>query len=237
MRILLTICARGGSKGVKNKNIREISGKPLIVYTIETAKKWGKANRIVCSSDSNDILEIAEKHGVDIPFIRPKELSNDDVGKVEVIRHAAVECEKKYNEKYDIIVDLDVTAPIRSKHDLDNCLKIFNEKKPDVLFSVVKARKNPYFNMVEEKADGFVKIVKPLENDVLSRQNAPKVYDLNASIYFYDREFLFDKKNETVTSTDKAAIYVMDDISAVDIDSELDFRFIEFLIENKEVIL
>ena len=91
--------------------------------------------------------------------------------------------------------------------------------------------------MVEEKADGFVKIVKPLENDVLSRQNAPKVYDLNASIYFYDREFLFDKKNETVTSTDKAAIYVMDDISAVDIDSELDFRFIEFLIENKEVIL
>jgi len=237
MKILVTICARGGSKGVKNKNIREISGKPLILYTIETAKKWGKADRIVCSSDSSDILEIAEKHGVEVPFIRPKELANDDIGKIDVIRHAAIKCEKIFKEKYDIIVDLDVTAPIRKPSDLDNCLKIFNEKKADVVFSVVPARKNPYFNMVEEKEDGFVKLVKPLEKYVLSRQNTPKVYDLNASIYFYDREFLFDKKNETVTSTDKAAVYVMDDISAVDIDSELDLKFIGFLIDNKEVKL
>jgi CMP-N,N'-diacetyllegionaminic acid synthase len=237
MKILITICARSGSKGLVNKNIREIDGKPLIAYSFESAKKWGKAHRIVCSSDSKKILEIAKKYGINVPFIRPDHLASDEVGKVDVIRHAAIQCEKKYNETYDIIVDLDVTAPIRSKNNLEECLNLFLKKKPDILFSVVNARKNPYFNMVEEKEDGYVKIVKPLKTKVLSRQNAPKVYDINASIYFYNKNFLFNENNKTVTSTDKAAIYVMDDLSAIDIDKEIEFKFVEFLIKNKEVKL
>jgi len=237
MKILVTICVRGGSKGVKNKNIKKILDKPLIQYTIETAKKWGKADRIICSSDSEKIIEIAKKAGANAPFIRPSFLAGDNVGKINVIRHAAVKSEEIFKEKYDIIVDLDVTAPIRKTKDLDNCLKIFKEKKPDVVFSVVPSRKNPYFNMVEEKKDGFVKLVKPLDKSVIRRQDTPKVYDMNASIYFYKRDFLFDKKTDVVTSTDKAAVYVMDDISAVDIDNEKDFRYIEFLIKNKVVRL
>tara|TARA_Y100000034_G_C6900269_1_gene416123 strand:+ start:724 stop:1404 length:681 start_codon:yes stop_codon:yes gene_type:complete len=225
MRILLTICARGGSKGVKNKNICELAGKPLIAHTIEVAKKWGKADKIIVSTDSDQIAEVAKYYGVEIPFMRPSELSTDDVGKVSVIRHAFNEC----GYKYDLVMDLDVTCPIRTVKDLDNALAIFLEKKPAVLFSVVPARKNPYFNMVELKDDGFVELSKP--SVVLSRQTAPEVFEINGSIYIYSKDFLSNSRNVSVTSTDKAAIYIMNE-NAVDIDSEVDLKFVELLMLN-----
>ena len=124
MNILITICARGGSKGVKDKNIRLLSGKPLITHTIDLAKNWDKASKIICSTDSDRIAEVARQSGAEIPFIRPVELATDSVGKIDVIRHALINCEKKYNLRYDIIVDLDCTNPMRTIEDLDNCLKI-----------------------------------------------------------------------------------------------------------------
>ncbi len=230
--ILITICARGGSKGVKDKNIRELSGKPLISFTIETAKRWGKAKRIICSTDSNRIADTALKHGAEVPFIRPVELATDTIGKVPVIRHALRSCEKKYGETYDIIIDLDVTSPVRTIEDLNKCMKTFLEKQADVLFSVVEARKNPYFNMVELNKEGYAEVSKKPAEGVFRRQDAPKTYDLNASIYFFDRKFLLDEKNDSVLSSKKTAIHIMDQISAVDIDNELDFKFIEFLTER-----
>lgn len=237
MNILITICARGGSKGVKNKNIRELNGKPLISYTIEVAKKWGKAKRIICSTDSEKIAKIAKKYGAEIPFMRPKEIAKDDTGKIEAIRHALVNSEKIFSEKYELVVDLDATSPIRTKKDLDNCLKIFNEKRPEVLFSVVKSKKNPYFNMVERNDKGFAELSKNPEKPLLSRQESPQVFDMNASIYFYNREFLLDKKNISPFSSNRVMIYEMDDKSRIDIDDEMDFRYIEFLIKNKVVPL
>lgn len=232
MNILITICARGGSKGVKNKNIRSVAGKPLIQYTIDQAKKWGKANKIVCSTDSEKIAEIAKENGIHVPFMRPEELSSDTAGKISVIRHALEKSEEIYNEKYDLIVDLDVTSPIRTIEDLNKSLEIFNNKKPDLVLSVVEARKNPYFNLLELSDEGFAKLSKESSDKILRRQDAPKAYDANASIYFYSREFLMNPENVAPLSSKKVAMHVMDDASSIDVDTEMDLKYIEFLIEN-----
>ena len=229
MRILATVCARRGSKGVENKNIRELNGKPLIFYTIDILKKWGKADKIVCSTDSKEIAEIANRYDVETPFIRPTELATDTIGKLSVIQHAVKFCEKEYNIRYDTIIDLDPTAPIRKVSDLDNAINKFLNSDADVLYSVCKARKSPYFNMVELDERGYAHLSKPLKNEITRRQDSPEVYDMNASIYLFDRDFLLTTNS---IHSDKAVVYVMGDTSAFDIDREIDFKFIEFLLEK-----
>lgn len=230
--ILVVIAARGGSKGIGNKNIKRLMGRPLIAYTIQQSIKWGRANNVVCSTDSRKIAEIAKRYGAEVPFIRPKYLAGDKVAKMKAIRHAVIKCENIYKKKYDIIVDLDVTAPIRRISDLDNCLKIFVRRRPKTLFSVVKSRKNPYFNMVEEKEGGRVILCKAIEKTVFARQEVPIVYDMNASIYFYRRDYLMDERNLTPIS-DNSLVYIMDEIASIDIDSKIDFKFAEFLLKER----
>ena len=234
--ILLTICARAGSKGVKNKNIRMLNGKPLISYTIKQGLKWKKAQRVIVSTDLVEIASISKKYGAEVPFIRPNGLATDYAAKLPVIRHALLQCESIYNEQYSIIVDLDPTAPVRKIDDLDNCLEMFQKEKCDTLFSVVEAHKNPYFNMVEIYPDGKIRLSKPLNNSMVRRQDAPKVYSLNASIYLYSREYLLNENNTTCIS-DNSAIYIMDEIAGIDIDREIDCEFIDFLIREGFVSL
>lgn len=231
--LLITICARGGSKGVKNKNIRELAEKPLIFYTINQAKEWGKGRNTVVSTDSEEIAKIAKEFGAEVPFMRPAELATDKAGKVAVIRHTLVYCEEIFEEVYDAVMDLDITSPVRKVHDLENAFNLFLETKPKTLFSVTPAHRNPYFNMVEEAVDGKVHLCK--EGNFARRQDAPKVYEMNASIYIYDKKFLLDG-NENVVS-DNSIIYKMGDESRIDIDSELDFKFVEFLIKENIIIL
>jgi len=234
--ILVTICARGGSKGVKGKNICLLNGKPLIYYTIKQAIDWSKASHVVVSTDSEEIAKVAKEHGAEVPFMRPSELANDAMAKLPVIRHTLIESEKFFKEQYDMVVDLDPTSPIRTIRDLNNALELFITKKPKTLFSVVPARKNPYFNMVELNKEGRAHIVKTPQTSVHCRQDAPKVYDMNACIYFFQREFLLDETNTTVQS-DNTVVYKMGELSGVDIDREIDFKFIEYLIENGFVTL
>ena len=231
MRILAVIAARAGSKGLPNKNIRDLSGKPLIVYTIEQVKKWGKYDKFIISTDSKVIADLAGDHGVDVPFIRPAELAADRVGKVEALRHALGQAEKYYNMSFDALLDLDVTAPVRTVGDIDNIVNLFKEKKADTVFSVVKAHRNPYFNMVEKAQDGTFKLCKQSAFAVLARQGAPVVYELNASLYVYKREFLLNPGNKTAISK-KSFAYEMGRRAAVDIDCEDDFKYIEFLIKQ-----
>lgn len=231
MKILVTIAARGGSKGVKNKNIRELCGKPLIAYTIEQALKWGKASKVLVSTDSLEIAETAKKFGAEVPFLRPPNLSTDTAPKVPVIRHAWSEAEKIYGETYDFVVDLDATAPLRMLADLEASLKTAVEKQSNMLFSVVSAHKNPYFNMVELDSAGYARLSKKLKETVTRRQDAPKVYDLNASIYVYSREFLMG--DSITVFTDKSVVHVMNELSGVDIDREVDFKFVEFLLKER----
>lgn len=231
MNILVVIAARGGSAGVKNKNIRLLNGKPLIAYSINQALKWDKTTKLIVTTDSEDIAEIARNYGAEVPFLRPKELAKSTTPKVPVLRHAFRESEQIYGIRFDILVDLDATAPIRRVEDLDNCLEIFLKESPKTLFSVVEAHKNPYFNMVEKGADGYAQLIKPVEPPIVRRQDTPKVYSMNASIYFYSREFMLNDKYE-VPVTDRSSFYIMPDESRVDIDSEMDFKYIEFLVKE-----
>lgn len=235
-KILLTVAARGGSKGVKNKNFRPLCGIPLIAHTIMQAKQWGRAERIVCSTDSEEIASVARQYGADVPFMRPAELATDVSGKVEVLRHALKTVELDTKTHYTIIVDLDATAPVRKVSDIEGALQLFLEKRPKTVFSVVPARKNPYFNMVELDDENRAVLVKALDSTVKRRQDAPRVYDMNASIYVYDRDYLLDESTRSAIS-DRSFAFVMDELSAFDIDSEVDFQFIEFLVSKGAVAL
>ncbi|MFX0025167.1 MAG: cytidylyltransferase domain-containing protein [Candidatus Hermodarchaeota archaeon] len=228
MKILGTICARGGSKGIKNKNIRMLLGKPLIAHSIETLKAWGKADRIVCSTDSQEIQKIARDYGAETPFVRPKELAADTAGKLDVLKHMLKFCEDEEDLKYDYIVDLDPTSPLRLVKDIENAIKILNEKRADLILSVYKAHKNPYFNMIELNNEGYAQICKKSESNLVSRQQAPQVYSVNASIYIYRRDYLANISN---LLEGKVGIYEMPDYS-IDIDRPIDFDFIEFIVRK-----
>ncbi len=236
MNILVTICARGGSKGVKKKNIRPLMGKPLIAYTIEHAIKWGRATDIIVSTDSTEIADVAKQFGAKIPFIRPAELAADTTPKIPVIRHALKECEHLHNRIYPLVVDLDASAPLRQVADIEGCYQVFLQRRPLTVFSVVNAHKNPYFNMVELDERGWAKPSKTAPSGTFRRQDAPKVYDMNASIYLYDREFLLDDSNNNAISG-RSAVFEMDEISGVDIDKEMDFKYVEFLMKEKLFLL
>lgn len=230
MKILVTVCARGGSKGLPGKNIRPLFGKPLIAHTIELARAWNPAARIVVSTDSEEIAQAGRNAGAETPFMRPPELASDTAGKVPVLTHALRESERFFGERYDRILDLDPTSPIRELSDLDRALKCFESKRLDVCFSVVKARKNPYFNMVERSKDGAIGLVKPLTGaptGFTGRQAAPEVWDINASIYVYDRDFLLKEPQNLWVG--RCEIFEMNAVSAFDIDQERDFVVVEAL--------
>ena len=131
--VLLTVAARGGSKGVKNKNIRRLCGLPLIAHTIKQAMRWGRAARIICSTDSPQIAAVARRCGAETPFVRPKSLATDSAGKIGVLRHALITMREEYQEHFDVLVDLDATAPIRHVKDIEGAFQLFVRRKPDVV--------------------------------------------------------------------------------------------------------
>ena len=228
MKILGTICARGGSKGIKNKNIILLQGKPLIYYSIMALKKWKNADRIICSTDTVAIQKIAQKYGAETPFIRPPHLATDDASKLDVLKHLVLYCENKYKILYEYIVDLDPTSPLRKIEDIDCAFNKFIRSNADILISVYKAYKNPYFNMVELDKENFAHLVKSLDENIISRQQAPAVYSMNASIYIYKRDYLL---NTSRILDGKVIIYEMSEIS-IDIDKKLDFDFIEYILKE-----
>ena len=225
MKILCVICARSGSKGIKNKNLINFFGKPLISHTFNQAKKI-KFTNIVVSTDSKKISKIIGK--TNSWFLRSKKLSGDKISKIEVIVDALRKSEKKFKIKYDAVIDLDVTSPLRLKKDIYNAMKIFKVKNYDNIFSVCESSRNPYFNMVEivNKKVSLSKSKKVF----FSRQTAPKVYDMNAAIYIWKRDVLV--KNKSLFNK-KTGIYLMPKNRSIDIDDELDYKIVKFLYEQK----
>ena len=231
MEILCTICARGGSKGVPNKNIRKLNGLPLIEHTIKDAQNLGKASEIVVSTDDKEIADIAKKAGALVRFLRPEELARDDAPKVPAIQHAVSFMEEKLEKKYDLILDLDPTAPLRKVKDIEKAIKIAINEDVDDVFSVCEADKNPYFNMVELDKENYAYLSKNIDKKIVGRQKAPEVYEMNASIYVYWRNYLMN--NDEVISN-KSKVVVMPPERSVDIDREIDFKFVEFLMNYEE---
>ena len=232
MNLLITICARGGSKGIPGKNIRILNGKPLIVYSIETAKAFAAQNNadIALSTDSEEIKQIALQNGLATHYSRPEHLAMDTAGKKDTISDLVFYEEKNREKKYDYVLDLDITSPLRSLQDLTLAFGML-QKDPDAvnIFSVNPANRNPYFNMVEKKENGYYGLVK--KGSFLTRQSAPGVYDLNASFYFYRRSY-FDQE-EIAVINDHSLVFIMDHI-CFDLDHPLDFDFMEYLIANKK---
>ena len=204
-RTICSICMRGGSKGVTNKNIRELNGRPLMAYTIEQAIISDLFDHVIVSTDSNEIADTAKKYGARTWFLRPSKLATDESPKLPVIRHALLEAEKYYGYNFDIIVDLDVTSPLRKVSDITNAYKQFVNEESDILITGTPARKNPYFNMVE-KINGQLQQVKNLKIAPSRRQDAPEVFEMNASIYIWKRKALLN--NDTLF-TQNTSIYVM----------------------------
>ena len=149
MKILCTICGRGGSKGVKNKNLIKINGKPLLYYSIKQAIKSKLFDEIVISTDSLKIQKIAKKYGASSWFLREKKLSTDKAAKLPVIRDSLIKSEKYFGKVFDYVVDLDVSSPLRNIQDIRVAFQKCLKKNYDNMFSVFISKKNPYFNMVE----------------------------------------------------------------------------------------
>ena len=228
MKVLCTICARGGSKGVKNKNLKNFLGKPLIYYTISQAKKINRFTKIVCSSDSKNILNIAKKNKVDYALLRPKFLSNDKVEKLKAIKHCLINSEKYFNIKFDFVVDLDVTAPLRSINDINKIINLISKKNnTNNILSLTSSRKNPYFNMVEIKRNNKLEIVKKISKKIHSRQKAPRVYEINAGIYAWKRKSLIKSYNLINKNTQ---YFIVPNSRSLDIDTPEDFKIVKSLL-------
>lgn len=233
MRGLVTICARGGSKGIPGKNIKELNGKPLIAYSIAVAKKLAEKYTldIYLSTDSDEIKSVVENlpySSIDTSYTRPDFLADDSAGKLDAITDLHKYATDDKGVSYDFVIDLDVTSPLRTSEDLDTAIQLlFKNTEALNIFSVSPANRNPYFNMVEEKPDGFVELCK--KGSFLTRQSAPKVFDMNASFYVFKKDF-FTRQHHSVI-TNKSLLYEVPHL-CFDLDHQLDFDFMSFLFEN-----
>lgn len=231
MEVLVTICARGGSKGVPRKNIREVGGKPLIAHAIEDAKNWERDCDIIISSDDEEIRETGEKYGAEALFERPEKLATDESGKLPAIKHALRETEKAKSKEYDIVIDLDATAPLRKPEDIERAFQKLKETDAQNVYSVYESDKNPYFNMVELDEEDYARLSKNPSDKVLRRQDTPKVYAMNAAVYVYEKDFL--QSTDSIHG-EKTKIIEMPEERSVDIDTPKDLKFAKFLMEETE---
>lgn len=233
-KILCVIGCRGGSKGVKNKNITPIAGKPLLAHTILQALKSGLFTHIVLSTDSESIAKVGREWGAEVFFLRDKELATDSAGKLPAIRDALLRSEKHFNTRYDVIFDLDATSPLRLVSDITGAYQQFVRDDNDILITAAPARKSPYFNLIEvfeEAGKRRIDLSKRPKTPILRRQDSPKCYDMNASIYIWKREALLENESVFVPST---GLFIMPEERSIDIDTPLDFAFVEFMLQRAQ---
>jgi CMP-N,N'-diacetyllegionaminic acid synthase len=231
MKRLCSICVRAGSRGVVNKNIRSICGKPLLVHSIEQAAASGLFDHIAVSSDSREILDIAQGAGATILVQRPVELAQDTSPKVPAIRHCLEAAEAQVGNAFDIIIDLDATSPLRTTEDIKACVELLeSDAQVTNVITAAPARRSPYFNLIEQSADGSVAVSKKPQGAVVRRQDAPACFDMNASIYGWRRQVLLSNDSIFLYGT---KLYVMPEERSIDIDSELDFKIVEMLMGSE----
>lgn len=237
MNILFTICGRAGSKGFKNKNLKKFLGIPLVYYSLAAVSLYiekyvqnGIRADVVLNTDSEELIQIvSEQKIVPVNVIRREaDLGGDAVPKVAVIKDCLLRMEETSGICYDVVVDLDITSPLRTVQDIEAAIskKVFRIDT-DVVYSVTDSRRNPYFNMVKEE-DGF--FVKAISSNFTARQQAPRFYDMNASIYVYSTHAL-KKKEPQIFFNDKCDAILMKDTGVLDIDSEEDFELMQVIAE------
>ena len=228
MKRLCTICARGGSKGVPNKNLRMVSGRPLIAHTVAQAVESRLFDAVAVSSDSEKILEAAGSAGADILVRRPEILATDYADKSPAIVHCGREAEERTGKRFDVFVDLDATAPLRRVEDIVGAVRMLEASGATNVYTVTPSRRSPYYNMVELDAENTPRLVKTVEPPVVRRQDAPATYDMNASIYAWTRDAFFDAG--APVHMDRTRVFVMPEASLFDVDSELDLEIVSLLL-------
>jgi N-acylneuraminate cytidylyltransferase len=226
MKVLAIIPARGGSKGLPKKNIKILGNKPLIAWSINSAQKSQLINKVIVSTDSDEILNVAKEYGAEVPFKRPKELASDTATTLDVLKHA-ITFYKQQNQQFDYLVLLQPTSPFRKEGDIDKMIKLAITSDADMVVSVKETSANPYYVLFEEDENGYLQ--KSKDSEFTRRQDCPTVYEYNGSVYIIKIESLLKYNSLSFPKTIK---YVMDDYHSVDIDTQFDFDFAEFLLTN-----
>ncbi|MNI57929.1 N-acylneuraminate cytidylyltransferase [compost metagenome] len=229
IKTLAVITARGGSKGIPLKNIKLLNGIPLINYTIEAALKSHCIDRVLVSTDHEDIANISQNAGALVPFLRPAELSADDTKSIDVIIHAIQYWEKENNSRIDNLILLQPTSPLRTAEDIDAAWGTYIKMKADSLQSVMETDNHPYY--LREIANGFLnKFDKTVLKDGLRRQDLKQLYRVNGAIYIAARDLVI---NQRTLEGHRNASFIMSKEKSVDIDDMFDFRLAEMLIKAK----
>jgi len=229
MRSLVIIPARGGSKGIPRKNIKNLNGKPLIYYSIDIARQIVPDSDICVTTDDSEIIETVERYGLKVPFIRPDYLATDTMGTYDVLLHAIDFYESK-GERYDNIILLQCTSPFRRVQDVKGALDLYSPEI-DMVVSVKETAANPYYNCFEEDANGYLKISKG-NGRYVRRQDAPEAWEYNGAVYVINLESL--KKNP-LSKFEKRVKYVMDDIHSLDLDTMFDWKIAELMLKENLV--
>jgi len=228
MKPICFIAAREGSKGIPNKNIKIINGRPLISYAIESAINSKLFSHVIVSTDSKKIQNISRKWGADVPFLRPKRLAGDSVGIIPVILHG-IKTIKSLGYNFDIIVTRDCTVPFITSNEMKHSINVLKKKKCDGVFAVYKQHLNPYFNMLEANKKGFLKISKKTKKIIKSRQASPIVYQLNGLFVFNVKSLVKYKK----LLMPKILPYEISQKSGFMIDTLFEFEIAKFLFKQK----
>ncbi len=226
MNPIVIIPARAGSKGLKNKNSKELAGKPMILYTIEAARAIFNDDVICVSTDSEAIIDLCNSIGLKVHFVRPDYLATDEASSVDVINHAISFYEENLNYYADTIILLQPTSPLRNANHIREALILYNDV--DMVVSVKNTKSNPYFNLFEEK-EGY--LIKSKKASFTRRQDCPNIYEYNGAIYIFN---LKSFKYINSLNFNKIIKYIMDETSSIDIDNEIDFILANHIIKLNE---
>lgn len=224
MNIVALICARGNSKGIKNKNLLEYKNTTLLGQAIKQSLKSKLINRVIISTDSKKIAKEAEKYNVEIPFLRPANLAKDNSPELLVWRHAVKYLEKE-KKKIDYIVSVPTTSPLRDVSDINKAILLARKKKLDIVFSITKSSKNPYFNMVTIKKNKL-QLIQKNKNRIFRRQDAPKCYDLTTVCYVFKPKYIL-KTNDLFKG--KTGFVTIPKERSLDIDDKFDYQIAKIL--------
>ena len=225
--MIAIIPARGGSKGLPGKNIKEMCDKPLIAYTIEAALKSKSIDHVILSTDDEEIAAVAKKYGAEVPFMRPAELASDTAMAVDNYIYTIGRLEKEWITKIDSFVVLQQTTPLRIAEDIDGAVELFNARNADSVVTYVKEA-HPIF--WHKKIDENNKLEDIFEGTIANRQELPITYYPNGAVYVFSTEMIRQKKYYT----DKSYAYIMPRERSIDIDFIDDFKYAEFLMSNSK---
>ena len=187
------IFARGGSKGIPNKNLLKLGGESLIQISINHAKSTPEISRVIVSTDSTEIAKAAQSSGAEVPFLRPASLATDSAAEIEAWKHSLRYLLDTEGCLPKAMVSLPTTSPLRKIKDVSSAIELFNSSDADVVVAVTKANRNPYFNMLIE-ADGLMKLENQFHS-VYRRQDAPEFFDLTTVVYVADPFFVLETQN------------------------------------------